>query len=212
MIPPPIDAALPYQYYDSANLIVTHSGCICETFRLAPYIRIQRIAMKATHLMTFVAFPEQFPEKISKEIEMIRNTALLMLMVFTFSLFAPGFMQPKKAEADMVDSFVVGITLYVTIKGIECAYGYVRNKIKEHKTGDDHPDNHPLGPDEDICGGDGCTTVVTSTSHHVAICGECEDNQMRPYYTCEGSKCSTCRENNSSSNNYSWNYYYNEWW
>ena len=30
---------------------------------------------------------------------MIRNTALLTLLVFTFTLFAPAFMQPKEAEA-----------------------------------------------------------------------------------------------------------------
>ena len=34
---------------------------------------------------------------------MIRNTALLTLIVFTFTLFAPGFMQPKETEADVVE-------------------------------------------------------------------------------------------------------------
>lgn len=32
---------------------------------------------------------------------MIRNTALLTLLVFTFTLFTPVFMQPKEAEADV---------------------------------------------------------------------------------------------------------------
>lgn len=34
---------------------------------------------------------------------MIRNTALLTLLVFTLTLFAPMFMQPKEAEADVVE-------------------------------------------------------------------------------------------------------------
>ncbi len=34
---------------------------------------------------------------------MIRNTALLTLLVFTFSLFTPILMQPKEAEADLAE-------------------------------------------------------------------------------------------------------------
>lgn len=44
---------------------------------------------------------------------MIRNIALLMLLVFTFMIFVPAFMQPQEAEADNFEAYLVGLALYV---------------------------------------------------------------------------------------------------
>ena len=135
---------------------------------------------------------------------MIRNTALLTLMVFTFTLFTPILMQPKEAEADKLDEILLGKAVELTIQGVKATYAYVRNKITAHKTGDEHPDNHPTEEDGMQCAGSNCTTQVTSDDHHAKLCTACKSI----YFTCESHTC----DNNSSTNNSSSGYYDYSWW
>ena len=149
--------------------------------------------------------------------KMLRNVAFLTFVFFTFTLFTPMFMQPKEAEADLVGGVIVGVTVYVTIKGIEYGYGWVRKKIQEHKTGDEHPEEHPTKADGNECSGSNCTVTVTSSSHHVEICVTCSNGNVTvSYFSCDGH---TCEDNENSSSNSSTNYRYSNdyydvysWW
>ena len=117
--------------------------------------------------------------------EMLRNTAFLTLVVFTFTLFTPMLMPPKEAEADMVGDIITGVTVYVLIEGTKHAYGWVRQKIQSHSSGSEHPDNHPTAADGEECNASDCTTIVTSSGHHIKQCSSCKT----VYFTCEGHMC-----------------------
>lgn len=138
-----------------------------------------------------------------------RNVAFLTFVVFSFTIFTPMFMQPKEAEADRIDDILTGVTVYVLIEGTKYAYGWVRQKIQDHKSGSEHPDNHPTAADGEECDATDCNTIVSSSDHHISMCPKTGCKKV--YFTCEGHMC----DDNSSSNNSSSNYYSNyddSWW
>ncbi len=154
---------------------------------------------------------------------MIRNTALLTLLVFTFTLFAPVFIQPKEAVAgstcstcnidigQVIESIGSGLeAVYDVCSGFLNAAGkHIHNKIFKH--------NRCSKCSSTSCSGQ--STSECPLSDTPAGCGEkniwyCEDhngyecdniscqNHGTQYRNCTGGHTCTPISSSSSSGSY----------
>ena len=141
---------------------------------------------------------------------MIRNTALLTLLVFTFTLFAPAFMQPKEAEAvdacevcKMVagDPEVSGaITMVFEVLKVSTAClvscqvikNWLFNKCTAEGTKGCDGSTRTCNRDQDPkgCGADHC--VCKKSDHEgTSTCTNDRCNNQGTYRNCVGHTCTT---------------------
>ena len=125
---------------------------------------------------------------------MIRNTALLTLLVFTFTLFAPAFMQPKEAYSHSVAD-AVGTEYQVAqfIDGMLVIYKLYKvfeeiiNKVT-------HWHNKENGSDCPACEDESCSgaSEICSSGWDPPGCGEpnfaCESSH-KEFITCDNESC-----------------------
>ncbi len=155
---------------------------------------------------------------------MIRNTVLLMLLVFTFMNFAPVFMQPQEAEAadacevcnaitDPVVSGAITQVFEVIKVSVLCVLGckairdWKFNKCTAEGTkncpGTEHNCNSPDPPEG--CGDELICSCVFKEKHAKVKCENesCAEYNEYTHRVCKGSHtCSAPEETSSYSGSY----------